>query len=254
MGKKLSAVIPTYNCATVISRCLKSISWADEIIIVDMGSTDSTLEICKRFNAKIYSRVPKDGNFDTNRKFGMKKVTYDWILKFDSDEELSSRLQVEIKEFLKTTDDSKYDGYNLVNKIFMFGREIRHGFIKPGSHELKLVREGKWKYNPYRFHQQIFVEGPVGYFKSPYYHYNYRTINEFMDKTNRYTNLDSQYKIEEKKISFFDIALSPFKTFVKLYIIQVGFIDGKIGLIVCILFSVYNLIEKVKVWEVQNRI
>ena len=246
---KLSVVIPTLNCAPGLKNTLESVKWSNEIIVVDMGSIDETLAIAKKHGAKIYKQIPKEGNFDQNRLFGMEKATGDWILKLDSDEILSEKLQEEIKEFLQN-DNRRFNGLNLRNNIFMLGRQVEHGFVKPNSHELRLVRKGKWHYNPYRFHQQITVDGKVGFLKNSYDHYNFSTTFEFIVKMNHYTTVDAKYV--KNKISYMSVIFAPLKTFFKLFFLQSGFRDGKIGFIVCSLYALYNPVEKIKVWEIQN--
>jgi len=241
----ISVVVPTYNCATNLQKCLDSVRWADEILVVDMGSTDKTTAVARKYNAKIYKRFPVTGNFDENRQYGMFKATGDWILKLDSDEILSPTLQNEIKDLLKS--NTRYNGFNLYNRIFMLGFQVRHGLVKAGSRELRLVRNGYWHYKPFRFHQLITVDGKVGFLRNYYDHFNVSTISEFINKMNLYTSVDARHYTV--KISMFSILIAPVKTFCKLYIWQLGFLDGGIGLIVCLLFALYNLTEKVKVWE-----
>ncbi len=247
----ISVVIPVFNCGKPLLNALASVKWANEIIIVDMFSTDDTIKVYKKYNAKIYKRSPKNGNFDENRKFGMEKASGDWILKLDSDEVLSSLLQKEIQDFLSGEDNKEINGYHFYNKIFMFGKEVKHGFVKPGSNELRLFRNGKWHYDPYRFHQQITVDGAAEFFKNVYYHYNYANVSEFIEKTNKYTSLDAKILAKEITISPFEIFISPVKTFIKLFIFQLGFLDGTFGIETCMLFSLYYLIEKIKIWEIQ---
>lgn len=248
-GETVTVIVPTLNCADRLEKCLRSARWVDEVIIVDMGSTDDTLEVAKRFNARIYNRIPQDGNFDQNRKFGMTKASCDWVLKLDSDEILSPALQREIQRLLKN-DNHRYNGFNLYNRIFMFGRQIKHGFVKSDSHELRLVRNGYWHYDPYRFHQQITVNGNIGFLKGYYDHHNILSVSEFIDKMNRYTEVDSKYYTTN--ISIIAVLLAPVKTFCKLFFWQLGFLDGGSGLIVCNLFATYSLVEKIKVWQLQN--
>ncbi len=245
----MSVVIPTLNCGSKLVSCLLSVKWVDEIIIVDMGSTDNTLHIAKKFGATIYERVPKDGNFDKNRKFGMEKASGDWILKLDSDEVLSIELQAEIKKLL-IADTHECNGFNLKNRVFMFGHQISHGFVKVNSHELRLVRTGRWHYDPFKYHQQIYVSGNVGYLSGTYNHYNYTSLSEFLEKMNKYTDLDARSYVY--KVTIIVVLLAPLKTFFKLFFLQVGFLDGYVGVIVCLLFAVYNLVEKIKIWEIQN--
>lgn len=248
--RTLSVVIPAYNCACELKKCLRSIQWADEIIVVDMRSTDGTRELARKYGAKVYVRIPKEGNFDQNRRFGMEKAWGDWILKLDSDEELSLEMQEELKAFLSQPDDKEYGGYNLYNRIFMFGYRVKHGPVKPGSHELRLVRNGRWHYEPYRFHQLITVDGKVGFLNNYYSHYNFKTVSQFINKMNKYTSLDARYY--PKRISLLMVILAPIKTFLKLFFRQMGFLDSRVGFVVCMLFATYSLVEKTKIWEQQN--
>lgn len=245
----MTVVVPTFNCGNVLERCLSSVKWATEIIVVDMGSTDETMKTAKKYNAKVYQRSPKDGNFDQNRKYGMLKASGNWILKLDSDEVLSPKLQNEILEFMKN-DSGQYNGLNLHNRIFMLGKQIKHGFVKPDSHELRLVRNGHWHYYPFRFHQQITVDGKVSCLENYYDHYNVTSVSEFIKKMNRYTEIDAHYYTIQMSAGL--VFLAPLKTFWKLFFWQLGFLDGQIGLEVCSLYSIYNLTEKAKVWEQQN--
>lgn len=247
--KTISVVIPTYNCSDDLHKCLESVSWADEIIVVDMGSTDNTVKVAQEHRATVYMNIPKDGNFDQNRKIAMKKSKGDWILKLDSDESLTPELQQEIQRLL-VNDDASINGYNLYNKTFMFGHEVRHGFIKPGSHELRLVRNGVWHYNPYRFHQLITVNGKTNFLNHYYLHNNARTISNFINKMNLYTDLDANHA--GKKISILRVILAPIRTFNKLFFFQSGYLDGRVGFITSSLFAIYNLVEKIKIWDLQS--
>lgn len=247
--RTLSVVIPTYNCAYELRKCLRSVQWADEIIVVDMYSTDGTVDVAEKFSARIYRQFPFEENFDLNRKFGMERAKGDWILKLDSDEVLSLKLQAEIRRFLLKDDDT-YSGLNLCNKIFMFGRRINHGPVKSNSHELRLVRNKHWHYEPYRFHQLISVDGKVGFLNNYYSHYNFKTVSQFVNKMNKYTNLDAKYYL--KKMPLIMVILAPIKTFLKLFFWQMGFLDGQVGFVVCMLFATYSFVEKTKIWEQQN--
>jgi glycosyltransferase involved in cell wall biosynthesis len=247
--EKLTVVIPTYNCAAIIASSLESVAWADEIIVVDMGSTDRTLEIAQKYKAKIISHIPGDGNFDKNRLLGMQQARGDWILKLDSDEELTKPLQTEIRKLLSSEKKDSYSGFNLYNDVYFFGRQVKHGFVKPGSHELRLFRKGAWSYIPFRFHQQITVNGKTGFLLGHYKHYNYRSISEFLQKTNKYTSFDAKFFAKRKVALQIMVPLAPIKTFMKLFFLQKGFLDGLLGLETCFLYSLYNLIEKVKIWE-----
>lgn len=250
---KISVIIPILNEEANLRRCLESVKWADEIIVVDMGSTDGSVEVCKKYRAKFFTRIPKNGNFDENRLFGMKKATGDWILKLDADEELTPELQKEIQNLLKNDQNRAINGYYLKNKIYMFGREVKHGFVKPDSNEFRLFKRNVWSYYPTRFHQQITVSGETGILNSYYLHYNNQSISHFITKTNRYTDFDSKYFYDQKvRYSLPQIYLSFFKVFVKLFFLQKGFLDGAFGVVTCTLYSFYYFLEKLKIYELEH--
>lgn len=244
---KLSVVIPTYNCRTNLRQSLLSLPKDSEVVVVDMGSIDGTLSEAKRHNAKIYLRQVSDGNFDANRKFGMQKASGDWLLKLDSDEALSLDLRNEISQFLRSENAKKFNGVYLLNETWMFGKRVKYGVVKRGANELRLVKRGKWSYDPFKFHQLISVYGPTTRSKYPYMHYNFRTVSEFLAKTNKYTELDYKYVYTQNlKLR---LLLAPLTTFLRLYFFQLGFLDSRLGLEVCLLYSIYNLIEKTKKLE-----
>ena len=126
--KRISAVIPTYNVGKIIRDCLETLKWVDEIIIVDMGSKDKTLKICKEYKTRTIKNIPSEFNFDINRKIGMLKAKGDWILKIDSDERLLPALQEEIQSFLKEEQADDVHGYNLYCRLFIFNKETKYGF------------------------------------------------------------------------------------------------------------------------------
>lgn len=249
--KTISVVIPTLNCEKSLQQALNSVKWADEKIVVDMGSIDRTVRIAKKFGAKLFFRKPENNNFDNNRLYGMKIAKGNWILKLDSDEILSDTLQAEIKNFLQSASQN-LNGINFLNRVFFFGKEMKHGPIKNNSHEMRMFKQGTWKYSPTRYHQQITVNGETGNFKNYYNHYNYSSVSQFIEKTNKYTDFDSKVLSSESKLSIVKILLAPLKTFLKLYFWQKGFLDGKLGFTVCFLFALYNLIEKIKIWGLLN--
>lgn len=250
----ISVVIPTFNCKDKLKGCLDTVSWAKEIIIVDMGSTDGTLDLVKKYGAKVFLRpYPKDGNFDWNRLFGMRKARSNWILKIDSDERLSESLQEELAKFsIDKVKNDNISGVYLRNRIFFLGKEIRHGPVEPDSKELRLVKKNRWKYYPFRYHQQIIVTGKTLISSGYYVHYNYQSVKEFIDKTNRYTELDSISLASKQKVSIFLLLFVFFWYIVKYYLLRRGFLDGRIGVVSCFLFALYYFIEKIKIFEKQR--
>jgi glycosyltransferase involved in cell wall biosynthesis len=248
--KMLTVVIPTYNVEKIIGDCLETVKWANEIIVVDMGSSDDTLKICEKYHAKIIKNLPPHMNFDINRKIGMEKADGEWILKIDSDERLLPSLQKEIQILLRNKKSQKINGYNLYCRLFIFNKELKYGFKTPKFHEMRLVKKNKWTYEPFKFHQQIKVQGETSFLKSKYIHFNHQSISDFIQKMNEYTNLDSVRDLNTRKdVGFLHSIISPMHMFLRLYILRFGFLDGTHGLIVTGLYSIYNFIYKIKIWE-----
>ena len=257
MKKRLSVVIPVFNVEDIIKDCLKSIKWADEILCIDMGSNDKTMDICKSYDAVVRKNVPRNGNFDINRKIGLQIARGEWILKIDSDDRLTKKLQRAIKKVLQTS-SSAYNGYKLFNKVFFFNKEIKHGIKNKKSHELRLFKRNKWQYKPFKFHELIKVKGKINFLQGEYLHFNSQSIKEFISKANLYTDLDSEKKYQSAQMGFLYTIISPIWKLFRLLIIQGGFLDGTHGLIVNTMYAIYNYIYKLKIWvkrrETQNYI
>lgn len=240
--------MPVLNVESQIKKALGSVAWCDEIIVIDMGSKDKTREIARSFNSRVIVSFPPKDNFDLNRKLGFLFANGEWLLKLDSDEVISMPLQQEIIKTFKKDIPREIGGFKLLNKIYFFGREIKHGFVKPGSHELRIIRTDSWNYDPYKFHQQIKVLGKTPFLKNHYLHYNYSDISQFVSKTNKYTSLDALAE-PKNDVGLLQIILAPIRSFIKLYMFQYGCLDGTYGFIISSLFAFYNQLEKLKVYE-----
>lgn len=248
MISKISAVIPVFNTERIIKDCLESIRWVNEIICVDMGSQDKTIDISKLYDARIIKNMPSDGNFDINRKLGFKIASGDWILKIDSDDRLTKTLQLSIKSILNDP-KVKYCGYKLFNRVFFFNKELNYGIKTKDSHELRLFKKNKWRYNPFKFHELITTAGKTDFLKGEYLHFNSQSIREFINKTNIYTELDSERKYSAIQTSFLHTIISPIWKFFELLVIKRGILDGTHGLIVNLMYVIYNYIYKLKIWS-----
>jgi len=165
--KRLSVVIPTYNVADKIGRCLDSLAWADEVIIVDMGSDDATEEVCRRYpNVRFFQR--QDYIFG-NVNFGIDQAGNEWVMRHDSDEVIPPALRDEILAVL-AEDGRGYDGFYVAQRVLYFGRWLPEG--KPGkSGREKLFRKGHFRYPVQSEHERPEISGRWGYLKNPYLHY-----------------------------------------------------------------------------------
>lgn len=245
MGK-LSIVIPTLNEEEDIRDCLESVKWADEIIIVDMFSSDKTLDICREYTNHIFQN--NEGRvLNKNINLGIDKATGDWILYIDADERISPELKEELLKIING--DTKYDGYYLLFKHYQFGRWLKHGAWYP-SYIKRFFRRGKALFPEKIVHEVLEVNGPVGYIEQPILHYNHKTVNEFLEKINFESSHEAEGRYKEgKKTGTFEALFVPLLIFIKRYFFLLGFLDGKEGLITNILYAFYFFLWRAKLME-----
>jgi glycosyltransferase involved in cell wall biosynthesis len=250
MMATLSVVIPVKNTAAFIKPCLESIKWADEVILVDMGSTDGSLELFTQYpNCRVIHNIPADGNFTLNRKLGFDQAKGDWIMRLDSDEVLSPPLQEEIKAFLSGASEKEFNGVFVKADLYMFGKQFRYSMP---LWELKMVRKGTYALDGLDVHGHLTVEGRTRRFRNVYIHDSAKTFFQWINKLNYYTEYDMNKSMEQKKISFFRVIFTPPAVFFINYFLLGGFRDGRYGFIMIILNSFYSFIEKLKIWHAQN--
>lgn len=244
---KLSVIIPTLNVVSLLEDCLKSVAFADEVIVVDMNSTDGTADIARKFpNVRLISNFPKDGNFTVNRQLGFQLANHEWLLKLDSDERLMPELQEEIKAFLADPARQKARGYFFKVRLYMFGKLITHGMPR---YEIRLFHKDSFEYGA-GVHDQIKINGPTGVFKNPYMHFNHRSIFQWLEKMNYYTEYDLDLALENNiPMPLWKILVTPVYVFWVSYLARLGFLEGVHGLVIAVLLAYYAFVEKAKIWE-----
>ncbi len=243
----ISVVISAWNEEAKLSRCLSSVSWADEIIVVDNSSTDKTSQIAKQFTKDIFKR-PNNPMLNVNKNFGFSKATGDWILSLDADEEITKELAHEIRSIIK--ENTEMVGYWIPRKNISFGKWIAHGLWWPDK-QLRLFRKNCGKFPGIHVHEYLAVDGPTGELQEPYIHYNYETISQFLRKMDTiYTESEVQKLISTHyQLSWYDAIRFPISDFVKIYFAQRGYEDGLHGLVLSILQAFYSFIVFAKLWE-----
>lgn len=252
----LSVVVSAWNEASTIDRCLRSVRWADEIILVDNQSSDQTAAIARKYTRTIYHR-PNNPMLNVNKNYGFTKASGDWILSLDADEEIPKTLVGEIRSVTsqraKETLSSDVVGYWISRKNIIFGKWIQHGLWWPDE-QLRLFQRGKGKFPCLHVHEYIHVEGKTNHLVEPYNHYNYTTITQYIRK------MDSLYTNDEVKrllatgyiFSWYDALRFPLSDFVKIYFAQEGYRDGLHGLVLSMLQGMYSFIVFAKLWEAQG--
>src|SRR5258708_481440 len=242
----LSIVISAYNEEKKIEDCLKSASFADEIILVDNSSNDRTVEIAKKYAPKIFTRA-NNTMLNVNKNFGLGKKKCDWVLNLDADERISPELQTEIKKTLK---NPSAEGYWLPRKNIIFGKWIQSDFWWP-DYQLRLFKKNKGKFPEKHVHEYLKVEGETQKLQHPLVHENYSSIDQFIYKMlNIYTGSEVKNRIENKvEITWVDALRYPIDDFLKTFFAQRGYKDGLHGLVLSILQAFYMEIVFVKLWE-----
>lgn len=251
---RLSIVISTRNRAQSLARVMKSVKGlADEFVVVDNDSMDETQTIAKQFGAKFF-RKTNNKMLNVNKNYGFSKATGDWILCLDDDEEIPPKLAIEIKEILRNPQfvnrDSDIVGYWIPRKNIIFGKWITHGIWWPDK-QLRLFRNGTGKYPAQHVHEYVTVEGKTETLVTPYIHYNYDTVSQYLQKMQEiYTENEVQkYIALGYRVRWQDAVRFPLSDFLKLYFAQSGYKDGLHGLVLAMLQSFYSFIIFVKLWE-----
>lgn len=241
----VSVVLATYNEEENLASCLDSVrDLADEIVIVDGSSTDKTVEIAKKYGAKV-KITDNPPIFHINKQKAIDMATKDWILQLDADERVSQELKNEIRHLIKHSDHvNNLNGYWVPRKNWFLGRFLMKGGQYP-DYTLRLYRRGKGRLPQKSVHEQAVVEGQVGYLKHPIIHYPYKNFIMYLEKWNRYTDLiasEIKKELQNKNlvIKFFNmvfyIFVKPVFWFLDTYIRHKGFYDLWPGFV----FSIFS--------------
>ncbi|MCL4359728.1 glycosyltransferase family 2 protein [Patescibacteria group bacterium] len=247
----LSVVLSVYNGASTLERTLRSVSWADEVVVVNGSSTDDTVKIAKKFTPRIFTR-PNNRMLNVNKNFGFTKATGDWILSLDADEELTKPLSDEIRRIIKNerVPGGEIAGYWIPRKNMIFGKWIKHGLWWPDK-QLRLFRRGTGKFPCVHVHEYLAVDGKTETIDEPYIHYNYDSIAQYLSKMETiYTESEvAKMTAAGYRPVWHDALRFPVSDFVKIYFAEEGYRDGLHGLVLSLLQSFYSLIVFVKLWE-----
>ena len=248
----ISAVILTKNEEKNILDCLESISWVDEIIIIDDYSDDLTEAVIKNFSLQDKIKFYKkrlENNFSKQRNFGLAKAKFDWVIFVDADERVTQSLANEIENY--DLQNSKYDAFKIRRENYFIGKKISYcGWGK--DYQLRLFRKSKTKLNNKLVHEGFIVDGQVGLLKNVIEHYSYKNFNDGFLKINEYSSLEAQEK-RERKVSSFRTIIIPVVGFYQYYVARKGFKDGKHGLMISLMHAMTKLQVQMKIWEIQEK-
>ena len=243
---KVSVVVITHNEEENLHRCLKSLDWADEIILVDAESEDRTVQIAKEYTDKVY--IHPWGGFVEQRNWALKQATHQWVLFLDADEVVSPQLRGEL-EALKDKGMRGYSGFEIPRRSFYLGDWVGHCGWYP-NYQLRLFDRKRGKWVGRVVHERVEVEGKVGRLKGEIFHYPYPNLSIHLQKINSYTSLKAEELYQRgKSFHLLDLFLRPLGKFIKMYFIRLGFLEGIRGFIISCFGAYYIFLGYAKLFE-----
>ena len=240
---KITVLIPVLNEEKNLPGCLDSVTWADEILVIDSFSTDRTLEIARSYNTRIVQHAYENHAAQLNR--GIRLAAHEWVLLVDADERVTPELREEIQGLLKQ--DPPLRAYRISFRTFYFGKEIRYGGFGNDWHirffhrDAGYIKEG--------VHGDMVLDFKPGKLRGTLLHYTSNTVEEYFDRFHRYTGDGAKFlKEKNKKVNFTHIFLRPVWRFISKYFLRCGFRDGLLGLNICMLSAFYVFTKYFKLW------
>lgn len=239
---KISAAIITYNEQSNIARAIESLRCCDEVVVVDSGSVDRTVEIATELGARVIEH-PWEG-FAIQKNVATKEATHDWVLCIDADESLSEALEAEIWQLKKC--GPSFDAYTVPRLAQYLGRWILHSGWYP-DRKIRLYNRSKSTWVGSYVHETVKVNGSVGRLEANLLHYTCDSLVQHLETMNRYTTLAAQQLVAERvDIGWRHLLFDPPWTFLKTYFVKRGFLDGTEGLAIAYMASLYNFVKYAK--------
>jgi hypothetical protein len=226
----LSVIIICKNEALHIRRCLESVRWADEIIVLDSGSSDNTVELCRAYTEKVFVNADWQG-FGIQKQRALEKASGDWIFSIDADEQVTPQLQAEIENAILNTE---FAGFAVPRLSSYCGREMKHSGWYP-DYVLRLFKREHAHFSPDVVHERVIVDGKVGKLTQPLLHEAFINAEEVLDKINRYSSLGAEKLYQaDRRTSLSEAVLKAVWTFIRTYFLQRGFLDGRQGFMLAV--------------------
>jgi glycosyltransferase involved in cell wall biosynthesis len=248
--EKITACVTAGNEEQNIARCLESVRWADELVVIDSFSTDRTVEISRRYTDRVYRH--KWLGYIGQKNLACDMASHEWVLFIDADEEVSPELRDEILKQFDSGASRELCGYEFPRRVFFLGRWILHGDWYPDI-KLRLFRRSRGRSGGTEPHDRLIVDGPVQRLRHCMYHYTYTDIADQVMTLNRFSSITAAGMHETgARPSLFRLLFRPPFRFFRSYFLKRGFLDGIPGLVIaaCVSFSVF--IKYAKLWELRH--
>jgi glycosyltransferase involved in cell wall biosynthesis len=236
--KGITALVLTLNEEDNIAECLKTLLWADEVVVLDSGSTDRTVEIARTLGAQVFFHPFK--NYADQRNYALSLVRTEWVFFVDADERVPPELAAEVRE---AAQEEGFSGWWVPRQNYICGRWIRHGGWYP-DYQLRLLRPEVAHYDPaWEVHEIVVMEGKTGYLRNHLIHYNYRTWGEFISRQKAYLPLEVRtLRRRGMRAKIWSPLSMPVREFWRRYIRLEGYKDGLYGLILASILAFYTML------------
>lgn len=246
---KISALILTLNEEEMISDCIKQLSFADEIVILDQNSKDRTLEIAKQCGAIVMQK--STGEFDKDRNLLRNNARGEWLLYLDADERLTTDTQAEINNLIH---NGKKSAYYFPRQNYILGKWLKHGGWWP-DYVPRLFKKADLLSWEGKVHESPTVRGQFGYAKTPIKHLTARSVTKMLDKSTKWAKIEAGLyaKANAPKVTKIKVIKAMTREFILRYFIKFGLLDGYIGLIQSLFQTWHKAIILVYLWEIQNK-
>jgi len=241
---KVSVTVITLNEAANIEACLASVAWADEVLVVDSGSTDGTPGLARAKGARVIERGWP--GYSEQKNFAAKEAAHDWILSVDADERVTPALRAEIQQRLSA--DPTDAGFRMPRVTWHLGRWIRTTDWYP-DHQLRLYHRARASWPSKRVHESVAATGNVGQLTGELQHYAYRDLSHHFQTMDRYTTLAAEeMRASGRRAGVFDLTIHPYAAFLRNYVLRRGCLDGTAGFIISTMNAYYVFLKFAKLW------
>ncbi|MBT8387488.1 MAG: glycosyltransferase family 2 protein, partial [Ignavibacteria bacterium] len=246
---EISCVIITLNEEENIRRCLQALNWCDEVVIVDSGSSDKTLEICRDFNCKIHHN--DFYGYGEQKRFAVSLAENDWVLNVDADEVVSEALKENILLGLNQNSKS-VNGFYICRSLFFLGRQFKYG-KESKEYYIRLFNKQFANFTEDKVHEGVIVEGSTEKLNGELLHYSYNSIHQYFEKFNNYTTRAARELFEKGKGRSLAFTIIGFPVyFFKNYVINRNFLNGWQGFLWALFSSWYPMVKYAKLWALRN--
>lgn len=252
MKKKtgISAIIPTFNEALNIEAAIRSVDFADEVIVIDSYSTDHTVKLASKHNVRLIQRVFDD--FSSQKNHAIALAENDWVFILDADERVPKALKEEVLQTVKNKTETV--AYWIYRTTFYMAKEMKYSGLQ-NNKVIRLFKKDVCRYDGRLVHEEIETKGDVGFLTNKISHDPYNGIDRIIQKRNKYAQFQAQALFNQgKRPNVFHFLMKPTFRFIKHYFIQAGFLDGFQGFIVAYIHSYTVFMRYVKLWLLHHNL